>query len=320
MKDYLLILASFIFSLSSAQVNSGDFENWPDEHEYVQANLITDGFDSPWVQGFDQSRVFIDDAYSHSGTKSMRVKYPANQHGPQQTGAQSPLKFTGSNDAFSSYWLRFSNDFDWGGTSEGGKLPGLAGGGNCGGGASCDGSNGFTARLMWRTGGKAVLYLYHMDKPGTYGEDFNLLNLDLSNIIFQKGQWYHITQRVKVNSGSNADGEVDVWVNGDLALSLTGLRFVTNGDQVDSLYFSTFHGGSGAHWSPSVDSYIWFDDIRVYNRALSTVEIEVLIGGDDPDTTTVPGECDGMTGLNINDVICVINEVLTPSNPPKGEL
>lgn len=263
MKHSLLLGALLGAVISIAQINSTDFESWSDEHEYRQADLITDGFTVNWVEGFGESRVFVDDAYSHSGTKSIRVIYPAGGSGTSQTGAQAPLSFTGKDEVYSSYWLRFSDTFDWGGTSEGGKLPGLAGGGNCSGGSTCDGTNGFSARLMWRTGGKAVLYLYHMDKPGTFGQDIDLLNPDNSNVIFQKGEWYQISERVKINSGTNSDGEVDVWVNGNLALSLTGLRFVTNGDKVDNFYFSTFHGGSGAAWAPSVDSYVWYDDIII---------------------------------------------------------
>jgi len=44
-----------------------------------------------------------------------------------------------------------------------------------------------------------------------------------------------------------------------------------------------------------------------------------LILTTDSVVTPVLGECDGSDGINIADVICIINEVLTPSNPPQGE-
>lgn len=295
-----LVLTSLI---SKAQINSNDFEAWNDEHEYVQTNWASDGFTTPWVNGFNQSRCFVDDAYAQSGTKSLRVLYPAGGVGPSETGAQAPLQFAPKDEVYMSYWLRFSDDFDWGGTSEGGKLPGFGSGDNCSGGSSCDGTNGFSSRLMWRTGGKAVLYFYHMDKPATYGEDIDLINTDNSNVVFEKGKWYQVAQRVKVNTGNNYDGEVDVWINGDLVLSLTGYRLVNNGDKVDNLYFSTFHGGSGSTWAPGNDCHIWYDDIVVSeNRSdvFSTLCQDITF------PETFPKACAGVTktvdvGLNEED-------------------
>ena len=163
-----------------------------------------------------------------------------------------------------SYWLKFSDNFSWGTTSEGGKLPGLAGGDRCSGCATCDGTNGFSARLMWRPGGQAILYLYHLEKFNGFGDNLNLIYPSGDNVMFNKGEWYHIMQRVRINSnGSTADGEVEVWVNGHQVLLTTGYRFTSNGDKVDNLYFSTFHGGSDATWAPTETCYTWFDDVKI---------------------------------------------------------
>jgi hypothetical protein len=116
---------------------------------------------------------------------------------------------------------------------------------------------------MWRSGGKAVLYLYHMDKTAECGDDLPLQTESEVDFVFQKEQWYQIIQRVKVNTGNNFDGEVEIWINQKPALLKKGIRFVNNGDRVDSFYFSTFHGGNSAAWAPTVDSYIWFDDLII---------------------------------------------------------
>lgn len=162
------------------------------------------------MNGFDQSRAFIDDAYARSGSKSLRVLFPADGVGPGPSGVQVPLAVSPADEYYVSYWLRFSDNFSWGGTSEGGKLPGLAGGSNCSGCNTCDGTNGFSARLMGRPSGRAVLYLYHMDKTNTCGDNFDFKANNDNIIYFQKCQWYNITERVKVNSGSNNDGEVEL--------------------------------------------------------------------------------------------------------------
>ncbi len=216
-----------------------------------------------WHNGLD-NRTMIDTTQSVSGGKSLRVEYTKGGVGPQETGAQVELKFPSRDEAYMSYWMKFSDDFSFGTTSKGGKLPGLSGGKNCSGGDNCDGTNGFSARFMWRGEGQIVLYLYHMDKPSKWGEDHPLKYADGSNVVFERGTWHHIEERVRVNSTANAhDGEVQAWVDGKEVLFLDGLRFTTNGDKVDKLYFSTFHGGNDSAWVPTNTCHIWYDNIWI---------------------------------------------------------
>ena len=265
---FLNATATLLFLLSiqilhAQPLEQASFESFADEEVFTQSSWTAEGFSVPWVNGFNQTRAHIDNAYAHSGSKSLRIFFPQGQFGPDNSGGQAPLMVPSASQYYISYWVRFSDNFSWGTTSEGGKLPGLAGGGRCSGCATCTGSNGFSARLMWRQGGKAVLYLYHMDKTTTCGDNLNLQLTAGVDFVFQKGQWYQIIERVKVNTGNNKDGEVELWINQQPALSVNGIRFVNNGDKVDALYFSTFHGGSTAAWAPTVDSYIWFDDIMI---------------------------------------------------------
>jgi len=239
-----------------------DFETDTTGTEYQGETWESKGFVTvSWTQGAQRTAVV--ETLAHSGEKSLQVYYPQGKYGPQETGHQAPCGLTPMKEYYISYWLRFSNDFSWGTANEGGKLPGLSGGKKCSGGETCDGTNGFTARFMWRKDGIAVLYLYHMDKPDTYGEDFPLINARNDTMYFTKGQWINIVEWMKVNSGTNKDGEVQVWFNGTGVLNLDSLQFVTNGDMVDAFYFSTFHGGNDTSWSPQNDCYIWFDDIVV---------------------------------------------------------
>ncbi len=239
-----------------------DFESDSTGLNYDGAIWESQGFDNvSWTNGSERATVV--ETYTHSGNKSLQVYYPAGGVGPQETGHQAPLGLTPGRKYYISYWLRFSQDFSWGTSNEGGKLPGLAAGKKCSGGEYCDGTNGFTARFMWRKNGRAVLYLYHMDKPGKYGEDFSLINSVNDTMYFPKEQWVNITERVQINSGTNKDGEVQVWFNGEEVLNIKNLQFVSNGDMVDVFYFSTFHGGNDTTWSPQNDCYIWFDDIVV---------------------------------------------------------
>lgn len=253
------------FSSNCQLVESTDFESQNVGVNYNSSVWKNDGFNPDWVQGMD-TRSEVDDEQAYSGSKSLRIKYPQGEYGPSETGGQTPLLIPAENEYYMSYWLRFDDNFSWGGTSQGGKLPGLAAGDNCSGCSTCNGTNGFTARFMWRTDGKAVLYLYHMDKESSCGDDHELRHSDNSKVFFPKGEWIHLIERVKVNTGNNANGEVQVWFNGEEVLSMDGIQFVNDDQEIDNLYFSTFHGGSGTNWAPQNDSYIWFDDLKISTK------------------------------------------------------
>ena len=241
-RSFLLLFMMPIFSAQGQILSSTGFDDFDDEEYFTLQDWIAEGFSVSWTNGFNQNRAQIDSEYAIYGSKSLRILYPKDTYGPSTNGAQAPLRVDGAEELYASYWLRFSENFDWGGTSEGGKLPGLASAGLCSGCVTCTGSNGFTARLMWRQEGKGILYLYHMDKEGNCGDNITLQQ-NGEDFYFEKGEWYKITQRVLINTDNNHDGEVEVWINDEPAPLLTGIRFVNNGTNVTYLYFSTFHGG-----------------------------------------------------------------------------
>ena len=283
-----MLIAFCCLGISSAftqPMESADFEQFSNGTNFTQASWQTAGFTVPWVNGFNVNRATIDNSQFKSGSRSLRLFYPKGQFGTANTGGQAPLMVPPLPEYYTSYYLRFSDDFSWGTTSEGGKLPGLSGGDRCSGCAICTGSNGFTARLMWRTAGKAVVYLYHLNKENPpCGDNYDIV-VGGKTLFFQKGVWYKISQRLKVNTGTDKNGEVEMWINdqhaqvrlydGSLTDKLTGIQFVNNGDKVDALYFSTFHGGSDATWAPTTDSYTWFDDIVISTQLADVVKSTV---------------------------------------------
>ena len=260
----LLLLVPFL-SFAQKQYFTG-FETCRAGQPFVIAEWNRSGFlTDDWNNGL-QARTIVDTLNAASGTKSLRVAYPVGFSGPAGNGAQVPLVLPGKKQYYMSYKLMFCPDFSF---RLGGKLPGLAAGELCSGGQVCDGTNGFTARFMWRPGGKAVLYLYHMNRRGKWGDDFPLIYPSGEQVVFEPGKWYRITERVKINSAADKyDGEVEVWVDGKHVLAVDGFQFVTNGEKVDRFYFSTFHGGSGPDWAPLKTSYIWFDDLIISTKRI----------------------------------------------------
>lgn len=264
----LVILLTSSIAGDDQPLFQADFESKSSGEPYRPEYWSEEGLVHPEWAGYfgddPKGRTFVDDRHPRGDSRqSLKVLYPQGAVGPVEGGAQAALRLPPRQEYYTSYWLRFEEAFSWGGTDHGGKLPGLGATQLSSGGMASNGTDGFTARLMWVSNGDAILYLYHMDKPHKWGEAFPLRNPDGSQVKFEPERWYQVTIRTRINTGQNADDEVDVWINQHPALQLDSLRFVTNGDLVDTLYFSTFHGGNTPSWGPLRDSVIHFDDFKV---------------------------------------------------------
>lgn len=279
-KTMMMVLLIFFVTSSSTALAApkiNTFERPATGSAYTLSEWIADGWNAPWDLGMS-NRTMIDNQYSQSGGQSLRVFYPQGEVGPAESGAQAPFALTPGREYYLSYWVRLSDDFSWGTTQFAGKLGlGLAGGGSCSGGMVCDGYNGFSSRMIWRSGGQAAIYYYHMGNGGQYG-DYAVLKNNGADIIYPKGQWFNIVQRLKVNTvtggQANPDGEIEIWYNGQSAATITGLRFVRNNDLVDKAYFSSFFGGATAEFAPANDSYIWYDNIKVSTNREDICELD----------------------------------------------
>ncbi|WP_433017572.1 polysaccharide lyase [Kribbella sp. CA-294648] len=262
--------------LSTLRVNT--FERPAKGTAYTLAQWRADGWTAGWAEGMD-TRSWIDgDNFRHSGTKSLRIFYPKGKIGPADSGAQIPLDLNPSREYYVSQWVRFSSGFSWGTTQFAGKVGvGLAGGKACSGGVPCDGYNGFTSRLIWRSSGQAAIYYYSLNHAGEYGDYVNLTDASGSGIKWPRGKWVNVVQRVRVNTVTNGtanpDGQIQVWFNGVSAANISGLRFVRNGDLVDRAYFSSFAGGATTDFAPANDSWIWYDDLKVSTRRSDICEL-----------------------------------------------
>jgi hypothetical protein len=202
--------------------------------------------------------VYDDDLQS----KVLKLRYPQGCVGSQECAIQARTRLdTAMDTAWVRYKLKFAEDFEW---VRGGKLPGLCGGRCNTGCMSVSGTDGWSARIMWRGGGSIVQYMYYPDKQNSCGDDFEWSD------NFSLGGWHEVKTQVIMNTpGENgADGERDgmvrSWYDGELSLERNDIRFRDIAElKIDRFYFSTFFGGSADSWAPSRDVYVYFDDIEV---------------------------------------------------------
>lgn len=246
---------------------------------YTEDDLDAD-FNTPvWEDGVREGRISIvegAEAYGGSGS-SLAVAYPSGEHGTKETGGQWKLDLDEEyEEAYLSYRIKFKSGFDF---VRGGKLPGLAGGSSPSGSSPADGFNGWTGRLMWRTDfegtsgspeqlvSNAISYAKYTDSgfagDGEQEDKLYWFGADDDLKPINSGQWYQITQRVKLNQPGVADGILQIWLDGELVHDQTDVLFRLTPDlKIDQMYFSTFFGG-GSSWKTSKDETVYFDDFVI---------------------------------------------------------
>ncbi len=256
MKQIYSIFCIFLlsFSLSAKILLNVDF-NKHEEGPYSKAMLDEDWLNPSWESGDGRVSITADPSFNE---KSLQVLYPELGVGPEMSGAQWPVKFEPQEELFVSYYILFPAGWDG---VKGGKLPGLCGS-ECPCSTEVTGKNGFSARYMFRPDMKIVVNCYHMDQPGKDGEDFEL------DYTFERGTWYKLTQRIKLNSPGSKNGELQAWVDDAEVLAVDTLRYRdVDTVRIDQFYFSTFYGGSTPDWAPLSDQYIYYDEFKVFTDA-----------------------------------------------------
>ena len=231
---------------------------------YDETMMEADWNDPTWSNGVRDGRVSIVETDDQTN-RALAVRYPEGAYGTSNTGAQWKIPLGGSFEhATLTYRIRFTGDFDF---VKGGKLPGLIGGTGNTGGSVPDGTDGWSARMMWRTDGDIVQYVYHPDQPGGYGEDLPWTD-DGQPLRFERDRWYTLQHEIVMNTPGQQDGIIRTTLDGVPALTVTDMRFRdVDTLAIDSLYFSTFFGGGSSSWATTRDEVIWFDDFEVQIHA-----------------------------------------------------
>ncbi|HKS99615.1 MAG TPA: hypothetical protein VJT31_08820, partial [Rugosimonospora sp.] len=214
---------------------------------------------------FGANRVSVRPSSDPRFATVLRVRYPANSasqlsantDNTSDGGAQFYLGLAAGarDEAYLRYYIRLPEGFNF---VKGGKLPGLYGGRTTSGRDIPDGTDGFSTRYMWRTGGAGEVYAY---LPSSVAHGTSLGRGEWS---WPTGKWFSVQQYVRLNQPGHDDGEIRVWLDGTQVLDKTGLTFRTTGQlRIDGLFFSTFFGGGDASWATPVNQYADFAGFTV---------------------------------------------------------
>lgn len=234
------------------------------EGRYTVSAWKNDWQGCEYEDGVEDGRVEV---VKQDGQTALRVCYPKGSHGADAGGAgwRYPLPGVADDNAAASleYAVLFEDGFDF---VKGGKLPGLCGGPKTiTGGDAVNGKEGWSARLMWRKDGRGQAYVYHMNQPSKYGDEFDFP----TEFRFKTAVPYRIKVEVKMNAVGKRDGELRIYVDEVHKGSQTLL--VERKDMewralesigVNGILFNTFHGGSGSDWAPQRDVFARFWNFR----------------------------------------------------------
>lgn len=253
-----------------------------------------------------QDRASVD--YENSidpGGVSLKVKYPKGllKTGSSGIDTRIPLMNTfrdnyyESSDLYLSYWLKFSDDFNF--DLCGGKLPSLGGSDVNVPGGERD-RNRWKGRIMFRKGGAIQFY---MELPGEQepaddaaNEDENELrfwgdrvvdgsdicSFEYENYLREQG-WHNIELHYVLESSPNgSDGLFEGWVDG-VNYDFVGsdyFNYYRNPDEnrenitINHILISTFLGGSDIDdYAPKdKDFFVWFDEFRVSKNRINEWE------------------------------------------------
>jgi hypothetical protein len=229
-------------------------------------SLLNKDFNHPtWNDGVKEGRVHV--VKDAKENKCLQVTYPAHRFGTQDGGAQWILRLDKNyEELYCSYRLKFGKDFDF---VRGGKLPGLAGGKGNTGGKVPDGTDGWSARMMWKKQGKIIQYVYHPGQVGTYGDAYEWKDASGNVLYFEPGHWYTVEHHILMNTPGKNNGLIEAWLDGEKVLEIPRLRFRdVNTFAIDKFLFSTFFGGSDSTWATSKDEFVFFDDFIISTSAV----------------------------------------------------
>ncbi|MCK8524396.1 T9SS type A sorting domain-containing protein [Aquimarina sp. D1M17] len=220
-----------------------------------------------FCKGADEGRVFISEFQERGNV--LKVKYPKGKVKTNDSGMHTKL-FWNHYDTFEelyfSYRVYIPEDFEF---RAGAKLPGLS---------YQTSDRNMSLRLMWRNDGLLEFYNHFETRPTwdgwTASVNWSLLDPydepggpQPDQVKLKKGAWNHIEVYHKLNTPGQNNGIMRGWLNGELAIDITD-----NGDyrqsgqddiRLNSIYLSTFFGGSSDAFKPTRDQYAYFDDFIV---------------------------------------------------------
>jgi hypothetical protein len=207
----------------------------------------------PWAE--KQGNVSISTQYAHSGTRSLKVCYAANEH-ISHLGFKNPAdnSLIKAKSVILGWWELRAADYDWSGEKfnrVGGRLPN--------GNLSIDYPLGWVAKGGWGQPGTNDPGNIQMFGNSQYSNGRNLFSVYYN---MPRVQWHHFEYEITLNDIGVANGSARLWVDNNL-IAQTGnveLRY-DNTHTIDFVRMGGWYsGGNNPEPSPACR---YIDDVTL---------------------------------------------------------
>jgi hypothetical protein len=102
-------------------------------------------------------------------------------------------------------------------------------------------------------------YAYHAAQNDHWGDSWTW-DEGLRGLL-RRNRWYCIEQYFRVNAVGAEDGELKVWIDGELAMHRTGLRVRDAAHvRIEKIWMNVYHGGTAR--APA-DMHLFIDNVVV---------------------------------------------------------
>ena len=136
--------------------------------------------------------------------------------------------------------------------ASGGILPGLFGGAAPQHDGYQEPGTGFSTHLLWEPKGRANVRAFTADMARKSGA-----RIDLGSRTLPTGRWVELAQEVKLNTPGQKNGELRVWIDGELAANAKDLVFRDTSDMVvGGVLGDVFYRGDKLRMAAPNDTYL----------------------------------------------------------------
>ena len=207
-----------------------------------------------WANGTEGYGWTADPAHVYSGGGALEIQQTTGTHDPYEIHPE----ITETDVAYVRWYRKWQPGYDFTQHKMSGvyaKAPGASGAGEI-----PTGYDKYSCKLFVDFDRYPRFYTYHPEQDGIYG-DAPHMNLVDPAIQVADDRWYCFEMMIKANTVGQHDGELKMWIDGQLVGHIEGMRFRDTDElKINEFTYSAYVGGS---WTSEQDQNLWDDQIVV---------------------------------------------------------
>ena len=199
-----------------------------------------------------------------AGSGALEIRHTRGTHLPGEIHPQ----IAPSDRVYVRWYRRWEKGYDF--TQH--KMPGVyaKAGRTSGAGVRPTGRDKFSCKLFVDSRRYPAFYSYHPDQKGRFGDH---LKQNIGEPVrVEPERWYCFEMMIQANNAPQRDGELKMWIDGELKGHYKDLRFRdSNRLKINLFTYSAYVGGT---WVSKRDQKLWDDQIVVARKYIGPIEVK----------------------------------------------